>query len=176
MKKLFFVMFLFVAGNASAFDVDSPQNISLSADKTYSKVGDKESGDFKNQDVLVITQNKAAINVAKQYAADNIADISKFLKWNAIAVHKGDVVNREIGKAPAFDKRMGEKQNGYYFVSKNSQTHLLVITSRSKGFSGFSEDNDYIIVDAAGAEAILERLNAFKDGNLSKAIVVDEYN
>lgn len=76
---------------------------------------------------------KERFGVAPDFVEDNVEILNKFLKWAAMARERGDVLNKEIGMAKAFDFGMYFYWNKYDFVTGNdSKDYYLKVVSGTK--------------------------------------------
>lgn len=143
---------------------------------TFAEVAEMSNG----QSVLVLKMDpygysKYGIHpqksFARQYVQENIALIDKFLKWSEVATQRGDLVDKEIGKAPAWNNSGVPNSNRYYFHSGNEYSHLLEISNCAVGTCA---DETPFYFDVNGARQLKTLLLSHQSGRLAPNLTEDD--
>lgn len=115
---------------------------------------------------------EAAVAVGKQYVADNIVMIEKFLDWEAKAIIRGDQFTKEIGTVVSWVNDNADISNKYEFHSGNVSNHYLVIASCALGQCL----DKRLFFDSAQAKNLKKLLEQFQANELSHKNIDQIYN
>lgn len=109
------------------------------------------------------------LTVASELVDENIAVISKYLKWAEMAKQRGDLLDKDIEVVKGFDVGPFFLWNSYKFHSGNPQSHYLIVTPQTKMLGFFKDQKDAIpfVLDEENAAALIKRLAEFRDGKIS---------
>lgn len=115
---------------------------------------------------------EAAVAVGKQYVADNIVMIEKFLDWETKATSRGDQFTKEIGTVVSWVNDNADISNKYEFHSGNVSNHYLVIASCALGQCL----DKALFFDSAQARKLKGLLEQFQANELGQKNIDQIYN
>lgn len=113
----------------------------------------------------------AHLYIPEQSVAELLPLIDKYLEWEALAMERGDQLQKEIGAAPGW----GAFKLNLLFFSGAMGSHFLVVRQCALGCFGGEGDYSFYF-DREGAQQLRDLAVDLRDGNLKMLDVDKVYN
>lgn len=110
---------------------------------------------------------KGKFFTSQEASISHVKLIDKFLKWEAIAVESGDLLDKDIGTSES----AGSIKYKYMFHSGNTKQHYLILEKCLWGCNG-----SRFYFDRDGAQGLRALLESYSMGTLKKEDTSSKYN
>lgn len=122
---------------------------------------------YKDEYGIEVIENR----FLKEHIGDYVALIDKYVEWEALALKRGDIFTKDIGRAKIWGN-MSEVELTFAFHSSSANSHYLYLRHCRLGPCNPNSD---VVFDLDSAKKLSEMLKDFQSGKLKQADISGVY-